>query len=164
MKTKTKKKRKTKARAVPANAGRRVKAREKLMRELNAVAPPAPPDSVPFWGYPFRRDGPESHHSQIAEALRLAVACGAIPRGARVPTMGSVAAVLGVNPNTVSKAYALLLGEGVLRRRAPRDELRVSLHGRELARDWAVREILDAEERARLLRELARLGHQETPL
>lgn len=54
---------------------------------------------------------------QICEQVRFQVAAGVLAAGAEVPSTRDLAATLGINPMTVSKAYALLEQEGVLERR-----------------------------------------------
>src|SRR5512134_3818509 len=44
-------------------------------------------------------------HRQIADGLRLAVAAGRLAPGDEVPSVRALAAELGVNPNTVARAY-----------------------------------------------------------
>lgn len=54
---------------------------------------------------------------QICEQIRFQVAAGVMEVGAEVPSTRDLASNLGINPMTVSKAYALLEVEGVLERR-----------------------------------------------
>lgn len=51
---------------------------------------------------------------QLKEAIRLAVAIGEFPPGSQLPTVRQLAVQLRVNPNTVSRVYVELEGEGVL--------------------------------------------------
>ncbi|MBI2940575.1 MAG: GntR family transcriptional regulator [Chloroflexi bacterium] len=53
-------------------------------------------------------------YQQIVEQVRLAVATGRLAPGARLPTVRALAAELGVNANTVSRAYLELEQAGVL--------------------------------------------------
>lgn len=53
-------------------------------------------------------------YRQIVEQVRLAVATGALAPGDAVPSVRSVADQNTINPNTVVKAYAELVRDGVL--------------------------------------------------
>jgi GntR family transcriptional regulator len=53
-------------------------------------------------------------YRQIVEQVRLAVATGALPPGTALPSVRSLGDRLVVNPNTVAKAYAELVRDGVL--------------------------------------------------
>jgi GntR family transcriptional regulator len=53
-------------------------------------------------------------YRQIVDQMRLAVATGALPPGQAVPSVRSLAERLLVNANTVVKAYAELVRDGVL--------------------------------------------------
>lgn len=55
---------------------------------------------------------------QIADHVRAARDCGELPAGAALPSVRDLAAQLGVNRNTVARAYALLRERGVLAGRA----------------------------------------------
>ena len=63
----------------------------------------------PYSGIPVYR--------QIVDQLRFQASSGVLRPGDEVPSTRSLSARLGVNPMTVSKAYALLENEGVLERR-----------------------------------------------
>ncbi|MEU2395226.1 aminotransferase class I/II-fold pyridoxal phosphate-dependent enzyme [Streptomyces sp. NPDC007369] len=78
--------------------------------------------------------------SDIAASVETGVGSGALPPGTLLPPMRELAAVLGVNPNTVAAAYRTLRERGVIEtdgRRgsrvrgrpatAPRDELRLAV-------------------------------------
>lgn len=56
-------------------------------------------------------------YRQIQAAVRLQVAGGVLAPGEELPSTRQLAAELGVNPMTVSKAYGLLEREGVVERR-----------------------------------------------
>jgi GntR family transcriptional regulator len=56
-------------------------------------------------------------YRQIVDQVRLQAASGALAAGEELPSTRTLSQVLGVNPMTVSKAYALLEAEGVLERR-----------------------------------------------
>lgn len=51
---------------------------------------------------------------QITDAIRRQIASGELPVGALLPTVRGLAMQLGVNPNTVAKAYGELTTEGWL--------------------------------------------------
>jgi GntR family transcriptional regulator len=55
---------------------------------------------------------------QIIDAIRLQISTGALAVEDKVPSVRGMAQQLGVNPNTVSKAYAQLTAEGWLISRA----------------------------------------------
>lgn len=59
-------------------------------------------------------------HSQIEMHVKLAIARGRLEAGGRLPTIRSMARTLGVHPNTVARAYASLVREGVLMARPGR--------------------------------------------
>jgi DNA-binding transcriptional regulator YhcF (GntR family) len=116
----------------------------------------------------------EPVYQQIARQLREAIAAGQLPAGRRLPAVRTLAADLGVNLNTVARAYRMLADEGFLairgrngaavappcaRRGAPptglRDELRSVLARLRQAG-------LDAESLRRFAeREIAALGGEE---
>lgn len=54
---------------------------------------------------------------QIADAVHMHIATGALPIGAQIPSVRGLAQQLGINPNTVAKAYAELCAEGWLESR-----------------------------------------------
>lgn len=56
-------------------------------------------------------------HRQIADGLRLAVAAGRLAPGDDVPSVRALAARLGVNPNTVARAYRELERERLVETR-----------------------------------------------
>ena len=53
-------------------------------------------------------------YRQIVDQVRLAVVTGDLPAGQAMPSVRSLAERLVVNPNTVVKAYAELVRDGVL--------------------------------------------------
>jgi GntR family transcriptional regulator len=68
------------------------------------------------------RIGIDSHsgvpvYRQIVDQVRFQVAGGLLAPGAELPSTRTLSQELGVNPMTVSKAYALLEAEGLLTRR-----------------------------------------------
>jgi len=60
------------------------------------------------------RDGPTEIHEQVAGELRRAIADGEAKPGDRLPPARDLAAVLGVNRNTVLRALHTLRDEGLL--------------------------------------------------
>jgi GntR family transcriptional regulator len=60
------------------------------------------------------RDEPVALHEQVAGEIRRAIADGEAKSGERLPPARDLAAVLGVNTNTVLRALRLLRDEGLL--------------------------------------------------
>ena len=60
------------------------------------------------------RDEPVALHVQVASEIRRAIAEGEILQGERLPPVVDLAAVLGVNKNTVIRAMHQLRDEGLL--------------------------------------------------
>jgi GntR family transcriptional regulator len=60
------------------------------------------------------RDEPVALHDQVAAEIRRAIADGEANPGERLPLAKDIAAVLGVNKNTVLRAMHLLRDEGLL--------------------------------------------------
>ena len=56
-------------------------------------------------------------YRQLMEQIRFHVASGLLKPGDEIPSTRGLSAKLGVNPMTISKAFALLEEEGVLERR-----------------------------------------------
>jgi GntR family transcriptional regulator len=59
-------------------------------------------------------------YKQITEQVRLAVTSGKLAVGDQLPSVRGLAEELVVNPNTVARAYADLMREGLLESRAGR--------------------------------------------
>ena len=59
-------------------------------------------------------------YSQIADQIRRGIASGELSVGDAVPSVRALAKELVVNPNTVAKAYAELIRDGVLETQAGR--------------------------------------------
>lgn len=53
-------------------------------------------------------------YEQLADQLRRLVSSGALPEGATLPSVRQLAGDLGVNLNTIARAYRLLESEGFL--------------------------------------------------
>ena len=66
-------------------------------------------------GWKFDRDRPIFR--QIAEHLRSDIAGGRYSAGERLPSVREFALEIGVNPNTVQRALAMLESEGILETR-----------------------------------------------
>jgi GntR family transcriptional regulator len=60
------------------------------------------------------RSGPGLLHDQVAAQIRRAIAAGEAAPGERLPLAKDLAAVLGVNKNTVLRALHILREEGLL--------------------------------------------------
>src|SRR5580658_3732524 len=60
------------------------------------------------------RSEPVALHDQVAAQIRRAIADGEAGPGERLPLAKDLAAVLGVNKNTVLRALHILRGEGLL--------------------------------------------------
>ena len=60
------------------------------------------------------RHEPTALHDQVAAEIRRAIADGEAKPGERLPPAGDLAAVLGVNRNTVLRALRILRDEGLL--------------------------------------------------
>lgn len=60
------------------------------------------------------RSEPEDLHAQVAAEIRRAVADGEAEAGERLPPAKDLAAVIGVNKNTVLRALRILRDEGLL--------------------------------------------------
>jgi GntR family transcriptional regulator len=78
-------------------------------------------------------------HDQVAAAIRRAIAEGEAQPGERLPPAKDLAAVLGVNTNTVLRALRILRDEGLLEFRRGRG---VSVSDSASANESAVRERL----------------------
>jgi len=70
------------------------------------------------------RDDPAHLHEQVAVEIRRAIAEGEAKPGERLPPARHLAAVMGVNTNTVLRALRALRDEGLLEMR-PRRGIRV---------------------------------------
>jgi len=75
-------------------------------------------------GVNIDRDDPAHLHEQVAAEIRRAIAEGEAKPGDRLPPARHLAAVMGVNTNTVLRALRALRDEGLLELR-PRRGIRV---------------------------------------
>ena len=71
------------------------------------------------------RDDPAPLHEQVATEIRRAIADGEAKPGDRLPPARHLAAVMGINTNTVLRALRALRDEGLLEMR-PRRGIRVT--------------------------------------
>jgi GntR family transcriptional regulator len=71
-------------------------------------------DDRPFTPPPVDRTDRTPLHDQVAAAIRRAIAEGEARPGERIPQAKDLAAVLGVNTNTVLRALHILRDEGLL--------------------------------------------------
>jgi GntR family transcriptional regulator len=67
-----------------------------------------------MWGVKIDREDPLDLHRQVAAEIRRAIAEGEAKPGERLPPSRDLAAVLGVNTNTVLRALRELREEGLL--------------------------------------------------
>jgi len=67
-----------------------------------------------MFGLRVDRDDPAYLHEQVAAQIRQAIADGEAKPGGRLPPARHLAAVMGVNTNTVLRALRLLRDEGLL--------------------------------------------------
>ena len=98
----------------------------------------------------------EPIYAQIADQIKYLVAAGRLKPGDQLPTVRQLAGELGLNPNTVARAYTLLAGEGVLSTQQGRGTYVLDRS----PRDWAKlrREKLIGLVSA-FLRDMVRLGY-----
>jgi GntR family transcriptional regulator len=80
---------------------------------MSAVKPPEYDDTNLALGAVDRGD-PTYLHEQVAAEIRRAIADGEAGPGERIPQAKDLAAVLGVNTNTVLRALRMLRDEGLL--------------------------------------------------
>jgi GntR family transcriptional regulator len=81
---------------------------------MRSVKPPQESDSDPLVLTEVDRSDPMPLHDQVAAEIRRAIAEGEAGPGDRVPQAKDLAAVLGVNTNTVLRALRVLRDEGLL--------------------------------------------------
>ena len=65
----------------------------------------------------FVPDGNVPIYLQIVGYIKRGIVAGTIPDGAEMPSRRMLSALLGVNPNTVQKSYAMLEEEGLIHSR-----------------------------------------------
>lgn len=91
---------------------------------------------------------------QIVRFLKAGVAAGTVADGEEMPSRRVLSALLGVNPNTVQKAYRQLEDEGLIRSHAGAK----SCVAADAARTAALREELAADGAAALVARLKAMG------
>ena len=84
-----------------------------ILGVMSAVKPPEYDDTNLALGAVDRAD-PTYLHEQVAAEIRRAIADGEAGPGERIPQAKDLAAVLGVNTNTVLRALRMLRDEGLL--------------------------------------------------
>lgn len=67
-----------------------------------------------MWDVKIDRSDPALLHDQVAAEIRRSIAAGEARVGDRLPPSRDIAAVLGVNTNTVLRALRVLRDEGLL--------------------------------------------------
>ena len=72
---------------------------------------------APVWRYSVDASSGTPVYRQFVDQTYELVASGVLSAGDQLPTVRAVVAELGVNPKAVSKAYAMLVGDGVVARR-----------------------------------------------
>ncbi len=95
------------------------------------------------------RDRPEAAYEQIAAQIRHAIATNALRPGAALPGVRGLASDLGVNLNTVARAYRVLEEQGFVRIR-DRSGVEVATPARRVSRE--AKAALDGELWALLVR------------
>ena len=70
---------------------------------------------------------------QLMDQVKLSIATGALKPGDELPSIRNLSVPLGVNPMTISKAYNLLVHDGVLERRPGRSLIVAAVDERQLA-------------------------------
>ena len=66
----------------------------------------------------FVPDGNVPIYLQIVGYIKRGIVAGTIPDGAEMPSRRMLSALLGVNPNTIQKSYAMLEEEGLIHSRS----------------------------------------------
>ena len=86
--------------------------------------------------FPVKHEDPTDLHEQVAGEIRRAIADGEVKPGERLPPAMDLAAIAGVNRNTVLRALRVLRDEGLLDLRRGRGITVVGTpeHGAVLAR------------------------------
>ena len=107
---------------------------------------------VSFAGFPPEGEGPI--YLRIVRFIRAGVAAGTVVDGDEMPSRRVVSATLGVNPNTVQKAYRMLEEEGLMVSRSGAKSF-ASVTEESVA---AARARLRAEEVGRVVSALGRSG------
>ena len=105
------------------------------------------------------RAAPTELHEQVAGALRRAIADGEATPGERLPPARDLAAVLGVNTNTVLRALRELRDEGLLEFRRGRGITVAATPDRSAVVTQARELVTFARQRGYRLDELVRIIH-----
>ncbi len=66
----------------------------------------------------FRDDGGRPVYLQIVDHIKRGAAAGSIADGDELPSRRVLSALLGINPNTVQRAFKMLEDEGLIESRA----------------------------------------------
>jgi GntR family transcriptional regulator len=90
---------------------------------MTAAGDAGKPSKVATKTWKVDRVDPMPLHEQVAAEIRRAIADGEASPGARIPQAKDLAAVLGVNTNTVLRALRILRDEGLLELRRGRDTI-----------------------------------------
>ncbi len=91
---------------------------------------------------------------QLMDQVKLSIASGALKSGDELPSIRSLCVPLGVNPMTISKAYNLLVHDGVLERRPGLPLIVAAIDDDDLSDRRAEQVALALAEPARLVRSL----------
>lgn len=78
------------------------------------MTPADPPSGLPALGFVLDPSSAVPIFRQIVDGLRASIARGSIATGELLPSVRMVAERLGVNPNTVQKAFSELEREGLV--------------------------------------------------
>ena len=102
----------------------------------------------------FKTEDGSPIYLQIIRHIKRGVVAGTVADGDELPSRRMLSALLGVNPNTVQKAYQLLEEEGLIRSRAGAGSC-VTLEKGAAAR---IRAELTAQEARRFAEAMQRMG------
>ncbi len=102
----------------------------------------------------FKTEDGSPIYLQIVRHVKRGVVAGTVANGDELPSRRLLSALLGVNPNTVQKAYQLLEEEGLIRSRAGAGSC-VTLDAAAAAR---IRRELTEQEARRFAESMRRMG------
>ena len=91
---------------------------------------------------------------QLMDQVKLSIASGVLKPGDELPSIRNLSVPLGVNPMTISKAYNLLVHDGVLERRPGLPLIVAAIDDDDLADRRAEQIVLALTEPAHLVRSL----------